>query len=292
MKIRNFVRNIVCAAGAFGICLSAPAQTNSDINYHCAADTAKAMSIVREFYEPGGNPAEKMGPIAELFVGTECRPVTQEDSTGHLQIRLDAFDEMSFLNAVAALSRLATTPGHTRINEFESALRDVSYRRGEDKGFATKMVYASDWIVDNKSRGIVKELTENYSNVFKTKSLDHITRHRNDYKALKDSMTYEDQRMVEMGFRTHKIPHMKRESTEWKDIDADLRDGDIIMLLSPQNDIDTFEIGIIRKRADGFHFIHPSVEAGKVVEESEVLPRYIKRNSKKTYGYRWLRLAQ
>lgn len=266
---------------------TATAQT-----WHSEEDTERAMALVREFHDPGGDPSEKAGPIAERLIGTEYRNLTMEDSTGHLQIRMDAFDDMGFLNTVVALARLATSPGHKRPEEFENAIREVTFRRGVDNGFPTRMVYAADWVVDNKSRGIIKEMTEIYSDQFKTKSLDYVTRHRDLYRALADSATYEEMKMVEMGFRTHKIPHMRRESSDWKDIAPALRDGDIIMLLTPDNTTDVLEIGIIRRRDDGFHYIHPSETAGKVVEEPEPLGRYIKRNAKKVYGYRWLRLAQ
>ena len=152
------------------------------------------------------------------------------------------------------------------------------------------MVYAADWIVDNKSRGLVTEITENYSDSFKTKSLDFVTRNRGKYASLKDSSTYEAQKMVEMGFRTHKIPHMKRESSGNKDVAADLREGDIVMVMTNDPLLDTLTIGFLKKRDDGMHLIHVSREAGKVVEEEEPLPRFMKRNAKNTYGWRWLRI--
>jgi len=260
--------------------------------FHCAADTATVARIIAQFHEPGANPAEKAGVIAETFVGTEYLPVTGKDTTGCPAVRVDAFDDISFINTVVALARLCTSPGHTRINEYADELENISCRRGEDRGFHTKLIYASDWIVDNKSRNNIKELTEVYSDQFKTKSLDWVTHHRDQFDALKDSATYEDMRMVEMGFRTHKVPHMRRESTEWKKVETELNDGDILILLGNDPGMYAFERGILRKREDGFHFIHPSEKEGRVVEEKELIGRYIKRNAKRTYGYRWIRLAQ
>ena len=98
--------------------------------------------------------------------------------------------------------------------------------------------------------------------------------------------------MVEMGFRTHKVPHLKREQAFNRDIMSEMRDGDIIILLTPEQSTDALEIGVVREREDGFHLIHPSRTEGKVVEEKEALDRYLKRNAKRTYGWRWLRLAK
>lgn len=258
--------------------------------FHCETDTVIVMDILRTHHDPGGDPSAKIGSIAASFVGSPFSQITKEDSIGQLEIRVDAFDEMSFLDNVVALARLSTSPGHRRINEFASALEEVSFRRGKENGFASRMIYGADWALDNKSRHIVKELTEDFSDSFKTKSLDWVTRHRGEYAALADTANYENQRMVEMGFRTHKIPHLRREAFENKEILAELKDGDIIMLLTPDQTRDTFEIGILKEREDGFHFIHPSETEGKVVEEKETIGRYIKRNAKKIYGSRWLRL--
>lgn len=267
-------------------------QPVSAQSFHCAEDTVKAMEIVRSFQDPGGDPSKICGPIAERLVGVEYVPLTRLDEKGEAPLRLDGLDEMGLVNTVIALARTATSPGFLRLNDLIANLESMTFRRGEPNGFPSRLIYPSDWAVDNKSRGHVKELTETYSDVFKTKSLEYVTRNREHYPALKDSANFERQKMIEMGYRTHKIPHMKRESSDWKEIHAELRDGDLLMLLSSDPALDVFEIGFIVKRDDGFHFIHASEEAGKVVEETEPLGRYIKRNSKKTYGWRWMRVSQ
>lgn len=260
--------------------------------YQCDSDTSRVMNLVREFYSPGGDPGEIAGRVAESFIGVAREEVIMNDSTGHNCIKADGFDDITFIDMVSAVSRLSTSPGHKRINEFERELENISYRRGKDNGFPSKMIYLSDWVVDNKSRNNVKELTENYSDQFRTKSLEKISRNRDLYKALKDSAIYADQKMVEMGFRTHKVPHLKREAAASKEIIKEMRDGDIVVLLTSDPMTDALEIGFVRKREDGFHFIHPSESAGEVVEEQDTLDRYIKRNAKRIYGWRWLRLAK
>lgn len=258
--------------------------------FHCPQDTTKAMELIREFHNPGGDPSKITGKIAEKLVGAAYEPITKQDSTGAVEIRLDGFDEFSFVNTVAALAKTATSPGHARPKDLEIMLEQLTFRRGEADGFPTRMVYGGDWVVDNRSRGNIKEITEDYSENFKTKSLEWVSRHREDYAALKDSATYERQKMVEFGYRTFKIPHMKRESADWKQIVPELREGDLIMILTNQPDKDVWEMGYLVKRADGMHLIHASESEGKVVEESEPLGRYIKRNAKQVYGWRWIRI--
>jgi hypothetical protein len=272
------------------LCLGLSTLPGMAQKFHCEADTAKAMEIIREFHNPGGDPAKICGPVASRLVGVPYVQVTKEDSLGVAEIRLDGFDDFSFVNMVAALAKTATSPGHSRAKDLEMALEKLTFRRGEADGFPSRMVYGGDWIVDNRARGNVKELTEDFSNNFKTKSLDYVGRHRDEYVALKDSATYERQRMVEFGYRTFKIPHMKRESSEWKQVGPEIQDGDLIMLLTPEPDRDVWEMGYVVRRDDGLHFIHASERDGKVVEEPEVLGRYIKRHAKEVYGWRWIRI--
>lgn len=256
---------------------------------HCAKDSMQAMKILAKNHKAGSKAAEHIAPIAESFLGVKYEPLTEKD-TDVLELRFDAFDDLTFLNTVVAIARVVTQPGPLRPVDVMQQIENVGYRQGKADGFSTKLVYGADWILNNKSRGIIKELTDDYSNSYKTKSLEKLTKERERYVALSDSAMYERQKMVEMGFRTHKIPHLKRESFGLGDVATELRDGDIIMLLSTDPAFDVFERGIIVKRDDGYHFIHASEKDGQVVEEPEPMTRYLKRNAKKIYGWRWLRL--
>ena len=259
-------------------------------DFHCPEDTVKAMAIVRKYHNPGGDPSKVCGEIAAEFVGVDYVPVTKQDSLGIAEIRTDGFDEMSFVNMVSAIAKLSTSPGNAWPKDLGMELDKLTFRRGERNGFPSRMIYAGDWILDNKSRDNVKELTEEYSDSFKTKSLEYASRHREEFAALKDSATYDRQKMVEFGYRTFKTPHMKRESFGWKNVAEDLRDGDLVVLMSNAPYTDVYEIGFLKKRDDGFHLIHASEKNGKVVEESEPILRYVKRNAKTIYGWRWLRI--
>lgn len=254
------------------------------------SDIISAMQMVRDNYKPGENPASFVRFFAEKLIDTPFEPVSQKDTLCLPVIRLDAFDEMTFINTVAALAKTATEAGMLRDDDLAENFESMSFRKGKADGFTSKLLYGADWATDNKSRGNISELTEDFSTLFKTKSLEYITRNRELYPVLADSAAFERQKMMEFGFRTHKIPHLKRESTDWKEISQEMKDGDILMLLTPEDNRDIFEIGIVARDDDGFHFIHASPRDGKVVKEAEPLGRYIKRHSKETYGYRWFRI--
>ncbi|MDE6668056.1 MAG: DUF1460 domain-containing protein [Muribaculaceae bacterium] len=256
------------------------------------ADTVRAARMVNELRQVpvNGLIGPRVAAAAVMLIDMEGGQPLDNDSIGTAIIGFERTDGLGMVNMAMALAKAAGSP-LGRWQDYGEALVNVSRRRGEDTGFASKMIYGADWVTDNVYRGNVTDLTERYSgsNVFKTKSLDKISFKRADYPALADSATYDALRMVEMGYRTHKIPHLKKETINKKDILNDLRDGDIIMMLGSDPRFDIYDIGIVHLQADGPHFIHVSPSAGKVVEEADPLPRWFKKENQYFYGYRWLR---
>jgi len=259
----------------------------ADVRHSSAADNERGEAILDILSSVEGDAGKKMLVVAEQLIGTPSGSDLENDSIGTALLNLQSFTPMSFVNSTLALVKASEAP-HPNLSAIDDAWISVSRRRGEDNGFASKMIYSSDWIVDNVYRGNLTELTELIGDgSFKTKNLDYVTRHRDEYPALKDSATYDRMKMVEMGFRNHKIPHLKKQSIGKKEITERLQDGDIIIFLSPLENFDLHDIGIIRMRDGVPYLIHVTGEG--VTEEKEPLPRYFKLNNQYFYGYRIVR---
>lgn len=257
------------------------------------ADSLRAEELIGRYAAPGGDAGALMAPLALEFIGMPAGEVSGRDSLGRVTLHLDSTDTMGFLNLLCGLAATAVRPGKGRVADLRQCADQFACRRGIWKGFPSLMLYGADWVGDNRARGNVRELTEDFSTQYRTKSLDAVTRHRGDYPALADSATFAGQKMVEMGFRSHKIPHLKRESVDNSAVKEEMRDGDIVMLLGNDPDYDVVTVGVVVRREDGFHLIHLSKEKGKVVEEEMPLGRYLKRSAGsagRVYGWRWLRM--
>lgn len=277
---------ILCLSAAGSLSIMAADQ------FHCERDTVMANQIISElasYKDPFG---KKLVYAASRLEGAELDDYYRTDSVADLRINLESFTPLMFVNSVIALTKASEKGGVPTWRNLNSELIEISCRRGENNGFPSIMFHTSDWITDNVFRGNVRELTEDYSGgvVVRTKSLDEMTRHRNDYKVLADSATFEKVRMTEMGFRTHRVPTLKKETIEKKEITDDLRDGDIIILVPGGDGLDMYDIGFVAMREDGPHFIHVSPRTKKVVEEPETLQRYLKLMTKYFQGYRLLRV--
>lgn len=260
------------------------------VNVHCSDDEKDVETIVMSLRGSDASLGPRVSSAAISLLGRPYSPTTQLDSVGNLAVNLHSFDDVDFLYTVVALAKASEGLG-IPVTEYERNLEAVSRRGGVDKGFTSKMLYGADWIVDNIYRGIVEErVPAGTTPSSKIKSLDYVSHHREDYKCLADSAAFENLRMIEFGFRSHKIPHLKREELGRKNFLEEVRDGDIIMFLTNDNDRDIYLTGVVVKREDGPHLIYASEKDGAVIENELTLMEMAKRHSKHTYGFRWLRL--
>ena len=265
-----------------------PSSVSGKIKYHCSQDSARVLELLKETAK-GETYGKKVAAAAMALKGTPGGSAADNDSIGTIVIRLDTLSQREFLNVALAAAKAVeySNPG---LRDFEKALEEISRKKGVDTGFASQFLYGSDWIVDNVYRGNVKELTDYFDGgSFRTKTLDYVSRHKDEFPALKDSLVNEKIRVMELGFRSHRIPHQKKHSISNKNIKENLQDGDIIVLLSPDIDFDVYDIGIVVLENGDPHLVHLSRQSGVITDEDYNIQRLFKIEGQYFYGYRWLR---
>lgn len=256
---------------------------------HCKEDTVKVSSILSKTAEHGGTFGERCVFVASQLEGTPWSAPLDNDSIGTIIVNMHGFDRLGFINTVMALAD-ASMKNMPTIKEFVYSLEAMSRRKGIDEGFVSQLHYGADWIVDNVYRGHVKEMTEYVGGgSFKAKTLDYVSRHKDEYPALKDSVVLEKIKMIEMGYRSHRIPHLKKQSAGNKSLHELMQNGDIIMMLSPEIDYDIYDMGFVEMKNGEPYLKHISHESGIVVTDEYPLSRLFKIEGQHFYGYRWLR---
>lgn len=252
-------------------------------------DKLKSLTLhLRE--EAAGDLGARIASAAEMLVDSQEDSYYLTDSVATLRINLDSFSPLMFVNNAIALAKTSQKASNAELMTFSDELVAISCRKGADAGFPSIMYHGADWIGDNIARGNLRELTEDYAGVVaRTKSLDEMTRKRGNYAALADSAAFETVRMTEMGFRTHRIPSLKKETIKKKEVMEDLQNGDIIILVPNRDGIDIYDIGIISMENGAPHLIHVSPQTHKVVKETDDLARYMALVTKHFQGYRILR---
>lgn len=292
--MRIYLKNHVCPAltlialalSSISISFSASAYNN---RIHCEEDTILVSRLLNLTAENGGSFGDRCVFVAKQLSGIPLSSPADEDSLGTIMINLHGLDPLGFVNNVMAIAE-ASRQKLPRVKEYENYLEKFSRRKGEDLGFTSRLFYGADWIVDNIYRGNLKEMTEYMGGGgFKVKTLDHLTRNRSKYPALSDEEAYDKVRMMEMGYRSHRIPHLKKQTVANKELHELMDNGDIIMMLSSEPDYDIYDIGFVELKEGVPYLIHVSNETQKVTVDTYPLTRLFKLENQHFYGYRWLR---
>ena len=259
---------------------------------HCEEDSLKVMEIISDVSQKGGSLGERIVVAAPSLEGIPFAEASDNDSVATIMVNLHGLDRFEFLNNVIAIAKTSEKIDPT-FRDYVGFYESLSRRKGEDTGFSSRLFYGADWIVDNVFRGNVKEMTEYLTGGgFKTKTFDYISRHSDEFPAMKDSATVEKIKMVEMGYRSHRIPHLKKQSAGNKSLHELMHDGDIIFMLAPEMDYDIYDIGIVEMKDGVPYLTHLPVNPGSVTSDPYPMARLFKLDNQHFYGYRWLRATE
>lgn len=270
------------------VALIFPIMMMGEVRYHCEKDSEAVMDLLSKISSeaPIG---ERVSQAAAALCGIPAAESADNDSIGNILIRLDSLSRREFIN-VALAAAIAASKTDPDVKDFEKALENVSRKKGKDEGFASQFFYGSDWIVDNKYRGNIEEMTEYVENGnYKTKTLDFITRHKDQFPAMKNQEVADKVQVSEMGFRSHRVPHLKKQSVNNKTIKELFQDGDIIIMLPPDYDFDIYDMGILTIKDGEPYMTHISKEKAEIAQDPFTLSRLFKNEGQFFYGFRWLR---
>ena len=99
-------------------------------------------------------------------------------------------------------------------------------------------------------------------------------------------------RSVEMGYRNHRIPYLKRSWLNDKGVKAELRSGDFVGLVTKIEGLDVSHMGVIVVDGKGDpYLLDASMSGGKVMLEDKPLFKYLEK-SKTNIGIRVFRMMQ
>ena len=260
-----------------------------------ASDTTLINNLLtsRGASQPFANPEARVAFFAESFTGTPYGAHTLEGDPEILTVRLDSLECTTFVETAMALA-CTTMESRSSWRDFVYNLEHLRYRGGEVNGYPSRLHYISDWIVDNRHRGILTEVTDKFPRVaYQMRTLDFMTSNRDKYPALADSANYTRLRDLENGYRQHRFPYIKSGDLALKQTKAALRNGDVVALVSNLKNLDVTHMGIIVKENPSAepYLLHASSSHGKVEVTSLPLAEFMKKN-RQWIGIRVIRLNQ
>lgn len=273
-----------------GLTFSASAQEISLApRVHCAEDTAEVVSLLRQLAAEGGSVEERRVSAARMLQGRPVDDAWEKDSLGPAQVNIHSFSPLSYINAIEALA-VASGVAQPTWRDYLAEYSKRADRRGEYAGVGSEIYHGAEWIADNVYRGNLKELTENFDGCLsKTKNLDYMSRNREKFAMLSDQEIFDKIEMIEMGFRVHRVPYLKRHFISRKDVAGELRDGDIILMIVNADGSDIYRIGYVVSKDGERYLLRADDKAGVVTDGGVSLERYFKDEAKYFFGFRLLR---
>lgn len=172
-------------------------------------------------------------------------------------------------------------------------LLTLRYHEGKLCGYASRLHYFTEWIVDNTDKGLVKEVQMDFApfNATQTISVNFMSTHPEYYEALKrqpsliEPIVDNESRINGMTFRY--IP--KGDVTGSAAMREGVKDGDIIAITCNKKGLDIAHVGFAVWEKNELHLLNASMIHKKVVLEPMTLRQYLSRHSSHT-GIRIVRV--
>ena len=264
------------------------------MRFHCDSDTIVINHLLKAGIDCGINDANRLVEFyARRLLGTPYVPHTLEGDDEQLTINIHELDCTTFVETLYALAR-TTLAGRASWRDYAANLEDLRYRGGRMVDYSSRLHYISDWIIDNHTRGNMRELTPDLPHAdFMVKNIDFMSKHTGSYRQLRgDSVMVEKIKRVEAGYRNHRMPYLKRAWLNDKAVKEALRAGDFVGLVTRVEGLDVSHMGIIVVDDKGNpHLLDASMSGGKVMIEEQTLFKYLER-SKSNIGVRIFRMMQ
>lgn len=211
-----------------------------------------------------------------------------------LVVNTRQLDCTTLVETVAALT-LCVRQEKRQWTDFLQQLRTLRYRQGVLDGYASRLHYFTDWIVDKQRMGLVSEVQQPNPpfTALQHVRVGYMSQHPDYYKALKANaalvpvIRQQEQALTGKTFRY--IPKGEVRNTAL--LRQAVKDGDIIAITCNKKGLDIAHLGFAVWRQDGLHLLNASQLHRKVVTEPMTLRQYLQKHPSHT-GIRVLRLKE
>lgn len=257
-----------------------------DVEY-TKEDSALVVKLLTEAQTQRGK-ENRMMYFGKKFLGLPYVGFTLENGDKeHLIVNLHGLDCTTFVETVLALSLCDLQDART-FKDYCRNLLKVRYRDGKMTDYTSRLHYFTWWGDDNVKLGIVKEIgtmdpMDFPFDAVQTIHIDYMSKHPNLYKQLKNHpefvsviKRYEDETNGKQYAYIAKEDLKFHQSTPL----GQIRDGDIVAMLTDQDGLDTRHIGIAFWKDGNLHLMHASSIYKKVLMSKETFYEYEKKQPK------------
>ena len=210
--------------------------------------------------------------IAKHFLGTPYVAGTLEIEPERLTVNTRETDCILFVEMCLAMA-LTAKDAEPTFEKYVDNLRQLRYRDGVVDGYASRVHYTSEWIIQGTTRGIFREVSRECGGSPLDQKFNFMSNHPASYKQLKDSPeTVKKIRAVEKNLETWDYWYIPK-----ADLPAcikNIKTGDIIGFNCATPGLDIAHVAYAYWEGDTLTFIHASFSEKKVVINKTPLVQY------------------
>ena len=222
------------------------------------------------------NFGETMVAVGKTFLKTPYVAKTLEiGDIETLVVNLQGLDCTTFVENVLAFS-LMLKEDATSFDDFIKNLETIRYKDGNLDGYASRLHYFSEWIVNNAEKGLMKDITGEIGGNQINKEINFMSKHRDLYPFLADDINFEKIKASENYLNSQPICVLAQDQIA--ENEHLIQSGDIIALATSINGLDVTHTGIAIRESDGrIHLLHASTGSMEVEVSEKPLAEYLKK---------------
>ncbi|PCJ97601.1 MAG: hypothetical protein COA50_03945 [Flavobacteriaceae bacterium] len=214
--------------------------------------------------------------IGKTFMNVPYVAKTLEiGETESLVVNLHGLDCTTFVENVLAFS-LMLRQEKSDFDSFTQNLKTIRYKNGKLNGYSSRLHYFTDWIQNNESKKLVRDITADIGGIELKKDINFMGTHRTLYPFLADDENYAKILKTEETLNQKSLcflPQNKIEANEHL-----IHSGDIIALATSIKGLDVTHTGIATREKDGrIHLLHASTGSMQVEVSKLPLADYLKK---------------
>lgn len=243
-------------------------------------DSLLTVGLLSRFAGEGDNPtSELLTAIGMALLGTPYVGQTLENGAAEkLVVNLRELDCTTFAENCLALARTIRSekPG---FKQFAGELEKIRYRQGRRHGYPSRLHYFSDWIYDNRQKGLISEPATDFGSPLRVQ-VNFMSSHPGSYPVLKDHPELVPVLAGQEKTISNRCYYfLKKDDVSFRE--DKLNEGDIVGLTTTIAGLDVAHVGILIRKNGRIHLLHASSALKKVVISDEPLSDLLK--NKKSY---------
>ena len=265
-------RTLILFTALFGLVFSAAAFEKRDARF-TEKDVENFNEVMTLLVPVRDQPmSELVIRTAKHFLGTPYVSNTLEIEPERLTVNTRETDCILFVEMCLAMSLTAKEDNPT-FEKYVDNLRRLRYRDGKVDGYASRIHYTSEWIIQGTLRGLFSDVSRECGGSPLDQKFNFMSTHPDSYKQLKSSPeNVKKIRAVEQNLESWDYWYIPK--ADLPKCIKNIKTGDIVGFNSSTPGLDIAHVAYAYWEGDTLTFIHASYTEKKVVINKTPLVQY------------------